>query len=191
MFKFIKYHLNGRQSMNEGKEEINPPTPDSENPAETETKKQFTQEDLDAIVKERLAREQKKYAELLKAQEAERTQKAELEKLEGIERVKKESELSLKKVAEERDGYLKELRLANARVQLSEHDLPASFAETVLGADDEDTTKKILELSKLVESQVAVKVTGALHKGAPNLPDPPKGDVDPIRDAIRGSMGLK
>ena len=191
MFKFIKYHLNGRQSMNEGKEEINPPTPDSENPAETETKKQFTQEDLDAIVKERLAREQKKYAELLKAQEAERTQKAELEKLEGIERVKKESELSLKKVAEERDGYLKELRLANARVQLSEHDLPASFAETVLGADDEDTTKKIVELSKLVESQVAVKVTGALHKGAPNLPDPPKGDVDPIRDAIRGSMGLK
>jgi hypothetical protein len=177
--------------MTESKEETNPPTPDPENPEETETKKQFTQEELDAIVKERLAREQKKYAELLKAQEAERTQKAELEKLEGIERIKKESELSLKKVAEERDSYLKELRLANARIQLSEHDLPASFAETVLGADDEDTTKKILELSKLVESQVAVKVTGALHKGAPNMPDPPKGDVDPIRDAIRGSMGLK
>ncbi len=177
--------------MTEGKEEINPPTPDQENPAETETKKQFSQEELDTIVKDRLAREQKKYAELLKAQEAERAQKAELEKLEGIERVKKESELSLKKVAEERDSYLKELRLANARVQLSEHDLPASFAETVLGADDEDTTKKILELSKLVESQVAVKVTGALHKGAPKQPDSPKGDVDPIRDAIRGGMGLK
>lgn len=177
--------------MTESKEEINPPTPDSENPAETETKKQFTQEELDAVLKDRLAREQKKYAELLKAQEAERTQKAELEKLEGIERVKKESELSLKKVAEERDNYLKELRLANARVQLSEHDLPASFAETVLGADDEDTTKKILELSKLVESQVAVKVTGALHKGAPKQPDPPKGEDDPIRGAIRRSMGLK
>ena len=51
-------------------------------------------------------------------------------------------------------------------------------------------SKRISELSKQVEAQVASKIKDSLAKGAP--PKPSGGDeVSPSRELIRKNMGLK
>ena len=150
----------------------------------------FTQDEVDKILSERLARERKKYTEEIAKKEAEARQQMELSKLEGIEKLKKEAELERERLAKERDEYRTELRLANARAALSAVGLSAEFAETVVGEDDEATKRRISELSKHIEAQVSAKIKESLNRGAP----PKAGGVEPSSpydEIVRKSMGLK
>lgn len=183
-------------SENNNEANINSETTSSEGASDTtnssgsQTNPTFTQEDVDKILSDRLNRERKKFTEEMAKKDEQTRQASELAKLEGIEKLKKEAELERTRLSEERDTYRNELKLANARVALSAAGLSADFAETVIGEDDEQTAKRISELSKQVEAQVASKIKDSLAKGAP--PKPSGGDeVSPSRELIRKNMGLK
>ncbi|MCR4398940.1 MAG: DUF4355 domain-containing protein [Firmicutes bacterium] len=135
-------------------------------------KKTFTQEELDRIIQERLAREREKYkdyADLKKAAE-------ELKKLK--ESQMSEAEKLQAKIAEyERRLLEKEREAAEARVEtlkmkvLDEMGLPKAWAGRIFGTTEDEIRKDADELKKLL---------GAAGKplGAGTNP-PAKSDVNP------------
>lgn len=156
---------------------------------ETETKT-FTQEDVDRIVQERLAQAKRKTDKELEDQRKKAQEQADLDKLQGEERLKKEHELERAKLAEERDAYHRELRLARAESMLATRGLDPKFAPNMIGQTDEDTKANIDALEKLVADAVAAKTKSALSKGAP-----PAGSgastKSSLMDMARKAAGLK
>lgn len=158
---------------------------DKATPTETEDQKQFTQADLDRIIKERMEKADRQRAkaveeavEAYKRQaQAEAKAKADAERiknLEGEERLKAEYEVKQKALQDQLDAQRAEaeqvkrdLSLTRAQARLAELNLPASLAENVLGADDEQTSAKIDALSKAFNDAVNVRVAEGLHKGTP------------------------
>ena len=142
-------------------DESNNPEPNPE-PAKT-----FTQEELDKIVQERLAQLTRKFEREQEDSKRKAKEQADLEKLQGEERIKKQYELDRTKLTEERDGYLRELKLARAESMLASKGLDTKFAPTMIGDSDDSTKANIEALEKLIGDMVTAKTKEALAKGAP------------------------
>lgn len=154
----------------------------------------MTQDALDKLISERVNRAvttaKGKWDKEKAAADKEAAEKADLEKLEGEARAKKEYELAQKKLTEERDAAYKDLRLMKARATLAEKGLNADFASTMVGADDEQTKKNIDALEKMVNDQVQAKAAESLKKGAPPTPNSNEGG-NGIKDVIFDAFNLK
>ncbi len=157
---------------------------DKATPTETE-EKLFTQADVNRMMQERMDKADRQRAkaveeavEAYKRQaQAEAKAKADAERiksLEGEERLKAEYEVKQKALQDQLDAQRAEaeqvkrdLSLTRAQARLAELNLPASLAENVLGADDEQTSAKIDALSKAFNDAVNSRVAEGLHKGTP------------------------
>ena len=156
----------------------------------TETPKTFTQEELDKIIQERLAQFTRKVEREQEATRKRAQEQSDLEKLQGEERLKKEHEMERAKIAEERDTYLRELRLARAESMLATKGLDPKFAPNMIGQTDEDTKANIDALEKLVAETVATKTKDALSKGAPPAGSGASAKTD-LRSIAFKAAGLK
>lgn len=157
---------------------------------QTETPKTFTQEELDKIVQDRLAQHTRKVEREQERLRRESKEQADLEKLQGEERLKKQFEMDRAKLEQERDTYLRELRLARAESVLASKGLDPKFAAHMIGTTDEETQSNIASLEKLVSEQVASRTKEALSKGAP----PAGSGGSPQNDLLsvaRKAAGLK
>jgi len=164
------------------------PKPEGDKGGE-ETKIEMTQDELNKIVEERLAKARRKW----ESEQAEKDKKAreaeELEKLQGEEKLKKLHQSEIEKITSERDKLSKDLKIANARAVLSSKGLNADFATMVIGSTDEETAENIERLGKSINDQVTAMTQEALHKGAP--PAPGSGSTDAMKDAIFQGFGIK
>ena len=156
----------------------------------TENPKTFTQEELDKIVQDRLAQLTRKVEREQEEARRKSQEQADLEKLQGEERMKKQYELDKAKLTEERDGYLRELKLARAESVLASKGLDAKFAPNMIGATDEETKANIAALEKLVNDMVASRTKEALSKGAPPAGNGSSASDDMLA-AARKAAGLK
>lgn len=147
-----------------------------QNPAPSE--KMFTQAEVDEIVEKRLVRERKSQANAIESAVNAALEKKEEEtriaNLQGEEKLKAEYEAKIAKSDKARtelEAQLAESRRAvavlHARADLAAQGLPESFAESVIGASDEETAVKIADLARAFNSAVDAKVTENLHRGAP------------------------
>lgn len=151
----------------------------------------MTQEQLDKLISERIERARKSWtAEKDKADEEAR-QKAEIEKLEGAQKLEAQYKMQFEKLSAERDESLRQLRIANAKADLSSRGLDSSFAETLIGKDDATTKANIENFQKMVDAQVSEKVKSGLAKGAPPANAGASGEEDPIKAVIEKGFGLK
>lgn len=146
-------------------------TPTDGNPtgtnAETVPPKTFTQDEVDKIVQDRLAQQKRKTEKESEDARRKAEEQASLEKLQGEERLKKQFELDKARLEQERDAFLRDLRLARAESMLASKGLDARFAPNMIGDSDEATRTNIDALEKLVNDMVATKTKEALGKGAP------------------------
>lgn len=159
----------------------------TESPTEPKT---FTQEELDKIVQDRLAQHTRKVEREQERLRRESQEQADLEKLQGEERLKKQYEMDKSRLEQERDTYLRDLRLARAESMLASKGLDPKFAPNMIGATDEETKANIDALEKLVGDMVAAKTKEALAKGAP----PAGNGGNPQNDLLaiaRKAAGLK
>ena len=161
-----------------------------ETPKTTETPKTFTQDELDRIVQDRLAQYTRKVEREQEDARRRSQEQADLEKLQGEERLKKQFDLDRSKLVEERDGYLRELRLARAESVLASKGLDPKFAPNMVGATDEDTKANIESLERMVAEMVAAKTKDALSKGAPPAGSGTSAKADLLASA-RKAAGLK
>lgn len=144
-------------------------TQESETPTDSRTEatggKTFSQEELNQIISERLAKERSK-AEIEK-REAIAQAKAEAERLAKLSSEEKQKELTLKQSEElakkERQLTLRENEL-NARAKLEELNIPSKFAEFVIDVDTEVMDKRIENLkdgwNKSISEAVARQLQG-------------------------------
>ena len=145
----------------------------------------MTQDEFNKIVSVRIDR-------AVHATEEKARKQAELDKLDGEARAKKEYEIKLDEIAKERDEAVKGLRMSNARAGLAERGLNADFAKWVIGDDDDATKANIDALSKMVDSQVAAKTEAGLHKGAPKAPtDGGAPNTNAAKEQIFKAFGVK
>lgn len=164
--------------------------PDGTTVEPTENPKTFTQAELDKIVQERLAQFKRKAEKEAEDARKKAEDQASLEKLQGEERLKKQFEMDKAKLEQERDTFLRDLRLARAESMLASKGLDAKFAPNMIGATDEETKANIDALEKLVGDMVAAKTKEALAKGAP----PAGNGGNPQNDLLaiaRKAAGLK
>lgn len=152
----------------------------------------MTQDELDKLISERIERARKSWtAEKDKADEEARKQ-AEIEKLEGAQKLEAQYKLQFEKLSAERDESLRQLRIANARADLSSRGLDPTFAETLIGKDEASTKANIDSFQKMVDAQVGEKVKAGLAKGAPPASAGASGgEEDPIKTAINKGFGIK
>ena len=144
----------------------------------------MTQDEFNKIVSARIDR-------AVHATEEKARKQAELDKLDGEARTKKEYELKLDEIAKQRDEAVKGLRLSNARAGLAERGHNAEFAQWVIGDDDDATKANIDALSKMVDAQVAAKTEAGLHKGAPKAPTEGGAPDTDAKDQIFRAFGVK
>lgn len=146
------------------------------------TPKTLTQEEVDKIIKERLERERKKYADYedLKKSAEELAKLKDSEKTE-VERLKAEAA----KIAKERDELSTRIKAQETRSRkvaaLEKAGLPVALADRVLGETDE-------EIGKDVEALKALGLVGSNKGGGGN---PPKtGENDPSLEEV-GNMSME
>lgn len=143
--------------------------------------KTFTQEDLDKIVKERLERERKKYADYddLKKAAEELSKLKDSEKSE-VERLKAEAA----KIQKERDELNARIKAQEVRgkkaAALEKAGMPAALADRVMGETDEEIAADVEALKKLG--------VGSQNKGGGGTP-PKSGENEPSLEEV-GNMSM-
>lgn len=163
------------------------------NPAPTGAEKPetitMTKDELNELISERVnklnASWEKKMADKAKAD----SDKAEIDKLQGEEKLKKQYQIEVDKLQKERDDFSRSLKIAKAEVSLSSKGLDPKFAESLIGATDEETNSKIESFAKMVEDQVSKTIKANTAKGAPPVPNATSSD--PQRDAIMRGFGVQ
>lgn len=142
--------LNGNQTP-----EVPETKPEEKNEGEQKQSKSYSQEDVDEIVKKRLARERKKLSSMLTEEE-------------------QTSEL----VERERNILKREL-MADAKLTLIDHGLPGSLAEILnydSKEDHEENLKKVMDIfDAAVEEGVKMRVRGVTPKASRHSIDPDSG----------------
>lgn len=150
-----------------------------------EEPKLFTQEELNRIV----AREKAQVKAAYDKQEAEKRKQAEIEKLDGEERIKAQYQADLDKERNARAEAEKNLRIARAGTSLSKLGYDPEFAPMMAGATDEETEANITRLDQMIKGQVTKIVQASNKRGAPPVPEGgPKGSS--LRDEIFKAAGL-
>ena len=133
----------------------------ADEPQKTEETKTFTQEDLDKLITNRLAREQKKWeAELDKLRKvAEQEKMTEEEKRQAVI-AEKEKEL------QEKEGTIRQRELTLKAIDLlHENKVPLEYKDFILGADEEETEKRLKALLKLRQQDIEQAVDGRFKDG--------------------------
>lgn len=129
--------------------------------------KTFTQEELDAIVEKRLAREKSKRDELKKTAEREKKQAEELAKLSAEERAKKEFEIQQEDFKRQQNEFYRERLELQTTKELDERNLPVSFAQYVLGEDAESTQQRMNEFEAVWEKELEKRRVDAMRGTSP------------------------
>ena len=116
-----------------------------------EDEKKFGQKEVDAIVKDRLAREKEKYKDYddlkKKIQEIEKKEKANLPE---IERLRTEVEEKAKLIAL-KEEEIKQAQVLNLKLELLDAEgLPKFWAKRILGQTEEEIKADIAEIKKLL-----------------------------------------
>ena len=127
--------------------------------------KTFTQEDVDRIVKERLAKAEKKFEDRLNKAVSDAIADYERKsKLSDEDKAKEEEQMKLREIEErERNAALKENR-ADARELMQEKGIPTNLVDWVVDVDPEKTRENIEALGeafhKAVSEAVEMKLAG-------------------------------
>lgn len=149
----------------------------------------MSQDELNRIISERLDKAKRSWdkeaADRHKAEE----DKAAIDKLQGEEKLKKQHQLEVEKLQQERDAFQRELKIAKAETVLSSKGLDPQFASHLIGANDEETNANIERFAKMVENQVAKTIKESTAKGAPPVPN--STGSDPIKDQIMRGFGVQ
>ena len=167
-------------------------TGDEAKAPETSEEKKFSQKDVDEMISKRLAKEASKREREDAKREAERQKQAEIDKLDGEEKLRAQFKADLEKVQTARDEAQRELRVARAGVMLGKHGLDSDFAEMMAGATDEETQVRVDKFAQIIKEEASKMSKASLSKGAPPVPNggTPKSEMDKLRDEIMESAGL-
>lgn len=160
---------------NEQKNIIN--SENEQKPEGGETLKQFTQEELDKIVSERLERDRKKQQSIFEKKLDEKL--AEQERLSKLSQEEKEKQLT-EKAKRDLEDKQKELTIRENKLsgkeKLTELNIPVEFIDFVLSEDLEKMTENIEIFSKKWNEAVNAAVADKLKGDAPRDPNK-KGDT--------------
>ena len=150
----------------------------------TPTAKTFTQDELNAAVEKRIARERKQTEERIKEAV---TEAQKLAKMSADERAEHERQELQKKLSEREAEITKRELRAEAKSQLSDKGLPIELAEILPYTDADTTNAAIVATEKVFRAAVEKGVTERLKGNAPKVSQPaPHGDS--IADEIIKSM---
>ena len=137
---------------------------------ENQEVKTFTQEEVNEIIKERLAREKEKYKDYetlsKKVKEMEEKEKASMPE---VEKLKAELE-ETKKLLEMKDEEVRQHALHNLKLELLDAEgLPKFWAKRILGTTEEEIKADIAEIKKLLgeKKENVGKGTAPEDKGKP------------------------
>ena len=139
-----------------------------EEQAKAEQPKTFTQEELNAIIEKRLAKEKTKLEEERKALLTKAEQEKELAKLSEKERAAKEFELKQSEFEKERQEFQKQKLELETVKELDKRGLPVEFSSMVLGDDSEGTLEKINSFEKQWQSALDKAVSERMRGTTPN-----------------------
>lgn len=149
-------------------------TDEKEQPKETEEttadpadEKKFSQRDLDELISKRLKEQEARHARDADKKAKQDEEAKRIAALEGEERLKAEWSAKLKAKEEELNEANRNLALSRTEAKLSSAGLPSELASSVIGKDDDETDANIARLSKLINDQVAAKVSEGLNHGTP------------------------
>ena len=158
----------------------------------TEEKK-FSQAEVDEMISKRLAKEKSIREREDAKKEADRQKQAEIDKLDGEEKLRAQFKADLEKVKTERAEAQRELRVARAGVMLGKHGLDTDFAEMMAGETDEETQARVDKFAQIIKDEASKMSKASLSKGAPPVPNggTPKSEMDKLRDEIFESAGLE
>lgn len=151
---------------------------DNSGASDSGEEKRFTQAELDAKISERLARakatQDKAIEEAVKKAVEDEREKQRIAGLDGIEKAKAEYDAKVSKIEEANAKLQSQLAESNrnnailrAQTALASQNLPVSFADKVIGSNDEETAANIAELSKAFTAAVEAEVGKSLHRGTP------------------------
>ena len=150
----------------------------------TPTAKTFTQDELNAAVEKRIARERKQTEERIKEAV---TEAQKLAKMSADERAEHEKQAHEKALADREAEITKRELRAEAKSQLSDKGLPIELAEILPYTDADTTNAAIVATEKVFRAAVEKGVTERLKGNAPKVSQPaPHGDS--IADEIIKSM---
>ena len=180
-----KLRMNIQLLANDGSDEPTENPVDNEQGQETKpsepTEKTFTQDEMNKILQDRLAREMKKFKKQL---EDEKAQAEELAKLSEADRQKKLFEMQVAEFEATKKAFEQEKMLNETMKQLSQKGLATSFA-SILRADDAETTLANInnfeaEFNKAVEARVAERLKGTTPKTSTT-----KADTEMTKEEFR------
>ena len=180
-----KLRMNIQLLANDGSDEPTENPVDNEQGQETKpsepTEKTFTQDEMNKILQDRLAREMKKFKKQL---EDEKAQAEELAKLSEADRQKKLFEKQVAEFEATKKAFEQEKMLNETMKQLSQKGLATSFA-SILRADDAETTLANInnfeaEFNKAVEARVAERLKGTTPKTSTT-----KADTEMTKEEFR------
>jgi hypothetical protein len=152
----------------------------------TPTAKTFTQDELNAIIDKRLARERADADAKIKAAV---TEAQKLAKMSADERAEHEKKAHEKALAEREAEITKRELRAEAKSQLSDKGLPIELAEILPYTDADTTNAAILATEKVFRAAVEKAVTDRLKGNAPKVTQaatPTATLDDEIRKSVYG-----
>ena len=158
----------------------------TETVTETETPtRTFTQEEVDVIIKERLAKEKR----AREKEDAERAKADKISRLEGEEKLKAMHESELDALRKERDEAVRQTRVLKVGEDLAKKGYDPALASTLLGADDDTTKANIDAFDKAVKAEVERRMQATVTRGAPQTPGgQPRDELD---IQMRKAFGLR
>jgi len=145
------------------------------------------QKALDEIISKRIGEVRAKHdSEVRSLKEA---HKRELQRatMAEEERLKAEQEDQLNSLRQRAEDAERGLRLATTQRAAVEAGLPPELAETLMGADDEQTRRNIAAVRKAVDERASALYAERVGKGTPKAPDHAPSDWT---DDLRSVMGL-
>lgn len=141
-----------------------PSTSDDAHTTPDTSSKTFTQEELDAIVKDRVAREKRKLDE----EKSKFEQEKELAKLSEKERAAKEFELEKERFESERQEFQRNKLKLDTIKDLSERNLHPDFADYLLGDSPESTHENIMGFETIFNKAVEKALEDRLKGKTPS-----------------------
>ena len=143
---------------------------DNDTEEESGSDKSFTQEELNEVIKDRLAREKLKWEKSLDTKlEDKLKEKQRLSEMSEEDRERERmTELEKQLVQREQELVRKEL-FADTETVLRERSLPTSLASFVVGEDSETTLENVKQFQTLFEDAVKVETKNQLAGVTPSI----------------------
>lgn len=143
---------------------------DNDTEEESGSDKSFTQEELNEVIKDRLAREKLKWEKSLDTKlEDKLKEKQRLSEMSDEDRERERmTELEKQLVQREQELVRKEL-FADTETVLRERSLPTSLASFVVGEDSETTLENVKQFQTLFEDAVKVETKNQLAGVTPSI----------------------